>query len=205
MAGELLTREQGEYLVKFARKTLQEHLQSGKRPIPEQTEGIFAEQRGVFVTLETYPEGELRGCIGYPTPVKPLIEAVADNAVNAATGDPRFPEVTSDELGKITFEVSVLTVPEEMQVENPEEYTKKIKIGKDGLIIKYGFRSGLLLPQVPVELNWEPREFLEHLCLKAGLPKDMWLSANISISTFQAQIFSEETPEGKVEMKKLFK
>lgn len=199
-----ISKEEGEYLVKLARNALEEYFKTEKKIFPEKNQGLFAEKRGVFVTLETYPSHDLKGCIGYPLPIKELAQAVIDNALNAAFEDPRFEPLRQEELDKIIIEVSVvLTVPEKITVKNPEEYLKKIKVGRDGLIIEYGYYSGLLLPQVPVEWNWNEKEFLEELCQKAGLPQDMWKSPSAKISKFQAEIFAEEKPNGKVYQKKL--
>jgi uncharacterized protein (TIGR00296 family) len=159
----------------------------------------------VFVTLESYPGHELRGCIGYPMPIKELAAAIVDSALSAAFEDPRFPPLDKSELGKITIEVSVLSVPEDILVKNSEEYVKKIKVGRDGLIINYGYASGLLLPQVPVEWNWNEREYLSHLCEKAGLPSEMWRSPSVKISRFTAKVFSEAKPGEKAAEKKLFR
>ena len=87
-------------------------------------------------------EKELRGCIGYPYPTSPLVEAVIDSAINAATQDPRFEPLTLKELSKVVFEVSVLTPPEPVEVKNPKEYVSKIKVGEDGLIVERGFYQG---------------------------------------------------------------
>ena len=196
---------QGQYLVSLARETIEGYLTSGKKILPKRTEGALSEMRGVFVTLETHPSHELRGCIGYPLPIKELALAVVDCALSAAFEDPRFPPVEKSELGKLVIEVSVLSVPEQLRVKKPEEYLKKIKVGRDGLIIHYGYSSGLLLPQVPVEWNWNEKEFLCQICEKAGLPHEMWKSPSAKISTFQAQIFSEEKPGVKAVQKKLVK
>ncbi len=204
MGGKLFA-EQGAYLVTLARRAISEYLKTGKLVPPERGEGPLSEERGVFVTLETFPGRELRGCIGYPLPIKPLARAVVDNAVNAATGDPRFPEVKLGELNSLVIEVSVLSVPEKIKARSPSEYPSKIKIGEDGLIIRYGYASGLLLPQVPVEWNWNEREFLNNLCQKAGLPATMWQSASVEIEKFQAQIFTEEKPGGKIIEKRLIR
>jgi len=201
--GGRLTKGEGEYIVLLARKAISAYLKNGERIRPERGDGALGENRGVFVTLETFPGKELRGCIGYPLPIKPLSHAVVDNAINAATEDPRFPQLRQGELGSIVIEVSALTVPEKIIVKKPLDYIKNIKVGEDGLIVSYGYSSGLLLPQVPVELGWSPREFLSQTCKKAGLPPDMWLSANISISKFQAQVFSEKEPNGSVIERKL--
>lgn len=200
-----VSSEQGAYLVALARRTIAEYFARGKKILPDRAEGALSEPRGVFVTLETHPSHELRGCIGYPLPIKALAPAVVDNALHAAFEDPRFPPLEKAELGKIVMEVSVLSVPEEIQVDSPGEYPKKIKVGRDGLIIEYGYSSGLLLPQVPIEWNWNETEFLSHLCEKAGLPANMWRSPSVKIKRFEAQVFSEEKPGGKVIAKKLIR
>lgn len=202
----------GTFLVVTARKAVETYLQSGIKITAEDVDyrGLndkdmiekLKEEKGVFVTVTTYPDNKLRGCIGYPLPIKPLIEAVIDNAINAATEDPRFPPVTSSELDRIIFEVTVLTKPKIIKC-NPEEYPKHIKIGRDGLMVKYGFASGLLLPQVAVEFNWTPREFLSHTCEKAGLPSTMWYSKEMEVYKFSGVAFSEEEPGGNVVKKRL--
>jgi len=102
------------------------------------------------------------------------------------------------ELDKCTIEISVLTLPEMMKVSDPKEYPKNIMVGRDGLIVEYGYYSGLLLPIVPVEQKWDEKEFLSQTCYKAGIPPDMWLSPKVKIYRFQSQVFKEERPGGKV-------
>lgn len=196
---------QGQYLVSLARQSIEGYLSTGKKIMPKKADGALSEKRGVFVTLESYPSHELRGCIGYPLPIKELAQSAVDCALAAAFEDPRFPPVEAGELAHIVAEVSVLSVPEELRVKKPEEYLKKIKVGRDGLIIHYGYSSGLLLPQVPVEWNWNEEEFLCQVCEKAGLPRSMWQSPSAKISSFSAQIFSEKAPGGAVEQKRLIR
>jgi len=197
--------EQGAYLVQLARRAIEGYFAEGKKIVPDKSGGALSEKRGVFVTLESYPSRELRGCIGYPLPIKELAPAVVDSALSAAFDDPRFPPLEKAELEKTLIELSVLSLPEEIKVKSSEEYPKKIKVGRDGLIINYGYASGLLLPQVPVEWNWNEREFLSHLCEKAGLPREMWRSPSVKIQRFQASIFAEEKPGGKVREKRLIR
>jgi len=200
---EAVSLEEGAYLVSLARKAICEHFASGRKIKPDRAGGALSQELGVFVTLEEYPSHELRGCIGFPLPVKELGLAVVDAALSAAFEDPRFSPLAKGELAKTTVEVSVLSVPEEIKVKSPKEYPQKIRVGRDGLIINYGYSSGLLLPQVPVEWNWNETEFLSHICEKAGLPPDMWLSPSVKISRFGAQVFSEDKPGGKAVQKKL--
>jgi hypothetical protein len=196
-----LTDEEGRFLIKLARNTVEQYLEIGKaiKP-PKETPKKLFEHCGVFVTINNIVSGEkrLRGCIGYPYPTSPLVEAVIDSAINAATEDPRFESLTLAELDKVVFEVSVLTPPEPVQVKNPKEYLSKIKVGEDGLIIEKGYQKGLLLPQVPVEWGWCEEEFLCQCCMKAGLPPDTWLTKDAKIYKFKAIIFDEQTPNGEV-------
>ena len=120
-----------------------------------------SEKAGVFVTL--YKNDELRGCIGFPEPIEQLYKAVVDAARSAAFHDPRFPSLSKDELKDIKIEVSVLTEPELIEAASTEEYKDKIKIGEDGLIVKQGISSGLLLPHVATEYAWSSEEFLQNL------------------------------------------
>ncbi len=150
----------------------------------------FKKKCGVFTTIYTYPKKELRGCIGYPYPAQSLINGLISSAIEA-TKDPRFPPLRPEELKNVKIEVSILTSPELIKVKNPEDYKKKIKIGNDGLIIKYGFYSGLLLPQVPLEYKWNVETFLKHLCYKAGLPGNFWKNKEVKIYKFHAEVFEE--------------
>jgi uncharacterized protein (TIGR00296 family) len=194
-----LSQEEGQFLISLVRNTVKHYLEEGAAPKPpKDTPKKLFEHCGVFVTINRVKNGEreLRGCIGYPYPTSPLVEAVIDSAINAATEDPRFYPVSLDELEKVVFEVSVLTPPEPVEVENPKEYVRQIKVGEDGLIIEKGFRKGLLLPQVAVEWGWQEEEFLCQCCTKAGLPPDSWLTKDAKIYKFHAIIFDEETPNG---------
>jgi len=189
----------GEFAVKFARETIEQWVKE-RKPMkkPRNLSSDFYEDRGVFTTLHTYPGRELRGCIGVPYPVKPLIEAIIESAMSV-TQDPRFPELQDDELDNIVIEVSILTKPEKIRVKKPGECLEKIEIGKDGLIIKNGLQSGLLLPQVPEEQEWDAKTFLEHLCMKAFLPSDAWTFEGTEVFRFRSEIFGEKEPRGKVE------
>jgi len=203
-----LTQQEGEFLIHLARNTVKQYLETGEAPEPPmETPKKLFEHCGVFVTINSvgYGEKELRGCIGYPYPTSPLVEAVIDSAVNAATEDPRFEPLSLAELEHVVFEVSVLTPPEPVEVADPKEYLSKIKVGEDGLIIERGYRKGLLLPQVPIEWGWCEKEFLRQCCVKAGLPPDSWLTKDAKISKFRAIIFDEETPCGEIKRLNLTK
>jgi len=192
-----LSDSDGVLLVKAARKAVTEFLSNGNRmKLESDLEEKFSFNSGVFVTLNN-PDG-LRGCIGFPMPEKKLSHAIIEGAIAAATEDPRFPSVKTNELNDIVFEVTVLTPPVEIDVSDPTEYLEKIKVGRDGLIIRHSFSSGLLLPQVPVEYGWDVEEFLQHTCEKAGLARDTWKNESVKIEKFEGIIFKEETPNGVI-------
>jgi len=157
----------------------------------------FSEKKGVFVTISKYPSGDLRGCIGYPEPKFPLKDALKRSAISACH-DPRFNDLTPDEVGVCTFEVTILSVPERITYKTPEELMSKIVIGRDGLILKYRGRRGLLLPQVPLEWGWSKEEYLKHLSMKAGYGPEEWKVPEVEIESFKGEIFSETSPEGDV-------
>jgi uncharacterized protein (TIGR00296 family) len=202
-----LTQNEGEYLVRLARNAVGQYLKTGQTPkAPSDAPAKLKEKCGVFVTInkiQTGREGkhELRGCIGFPYPTHTLVQAVIEAAISSATQDPRFDPMRAEELNQVVFEVSVLTPPEAVEVTNPKDYCSKIKVGEHGLIVERSYCKGLLLPQVPVELKWDEEEFLCQCCLKAGLPPDSWLLKGTKIYKFQAIIFEEVSPKGKIEHK----
>ncbi len=197
-----LSDSDGEKLVNTTRAIVTEFLKTkNKMKLDKDFEEAFSANAGVFVTINH--QSSLRGCIGYPLPDKKLFKALEEAAISAATEDPRFPSVTFEELDQITFEVTVLTPPQEIEVLDPLEYLSKIKVGRDGLIVKAGFNSGLLLPQVPVEYGWNEEEFLGHTCEKAGLAKDYWRKKETKILKFEGIVFKENSPNGKIVQVKL--
>jgi uncharacterized protein (TIGR00296 family) len=201
-----LTQEEGEYLVKLARKAAETYLKKGETlKVPSDLSPKFKEHCGVFVTINSVKgrRHQLRGCIGFPHPTTPLAQAVIESAISSATQDPRFSPMESEELDHVVFEVSVLTPPEPVEVENPQDYCSKIKVGRDGLIVERTYCKGLLLPQVPVELKWDEETFLCECCVKAGLPPDSWLLKGTNVYRFQAIIFEETSPKGKIQRKEI--
>jgi uncharacterized protein (TIGR00296 family) len=201
-----LTFEEGTFLVKLARRAVENHLKTGKvLTMPAETSSKLKERCGVFVTINkrSHEEKRLRGCIGYPYPTTMLAQAIIESAISSATQDPRFPPLSLDEFNHVVFEVSVLTPPKQVEADNPKEYCSKIKVGRDGLIVERNPCKGLLLPQVPVEWKWDEETFICQCCIKAGLPPDSWLLEGTKIYTFQAIIFEEKTPNGKVALKEI--
>jgi uncharacterized protein (TIGR00296 family) len=198
----MFSEQEGELAVRIARAVVEAHVRRQKPPASEVPQR-FEERSGVFVTLTTYPSDDLRGCIGYPEPLLPLIEALRDSAVSACSRDPRFPPVRADDLGKTRVEVSLLTPPQEIQPKKRTDLPGMVKVGDDGLIVQKGWARGLLLPQVPVEWKWDAEEFLCQTCIKAMLPPDSWLQNETKIFKFQAEVFSEDKPGGKIRRRKL--
>ena len=208
---------EGEKAVKLARTAVEEHLDmSASSGFTHDVNannhydniGLnrAAKSYGVFVTLNYInndKQQRLRGCVGFPIAEKALYRSVIDASIAAATQDPRFPPVYKEELAEIVFEVSILTPPKEIKVQNPMEYLNAIKIGRDGLILAWRHGSALLLPQVPVELNWDVEEYLANLCYKAGATPDIWLMSDSKIYSFQADIYRESDPNGNVVRVKL--
>tara|TARA_Y100000310_G_scaffold329965_1_gene400768 strand:+ start:2455 stop:3048 length:594 start_codon:yes stop_codon:yes gene_type:complete len=191
-----LTLDDGKSLIKLARSSISGFFDKEEISVDKSIKEKYAEKQGVFVTL--YMDDELRGCIGFPEPVLPLYQAVVDAAKSAAFSDPRFLPLTKEEFKGVRIELSVLTLPELVEVKEPEEYIKAIEIGKDGLIIRSNLNSGLLLPIVAVEYKWDAKTFLENLCEKAGMSSDAWRDLNNKIYRFQSRVFSEKEPESEI-------
>jgi uncharacterized protein (TIGR00296 family) len=185
---KVLSQEEGAAAVALARGALETAVRNEKFCLPS-LPPVFSEKRGVFVTLTK--GGELRGCIGLPYPVMPLGQAIREAAASAALQDPRFPAVEPGELQKILVEVTVLSVPSPVSG-RPEEREACVRVGTHGLIAQGYGRSGLLLPQVATEYCWSAGEFLDHTCLKAGLPPGAWKSPGVDVLTFEGQIFHEK-------------
>jgi len=213
----LLTLEEGIILTQFARRTIDGHIIDNQMvESPESPSETLQEHRGVFVTLkkritEDAQNWRLRGCIGYLQPgpnshQKPisLLEATRQAALSSALEDPRFPPVQADELESIIVEISVLTLPQEIIVNDRTKLYNHITVGKDGLIVQgRGWHRGLLLPQVAPEQDWNAEEFLQGCCQKAGLPSNCYLDPTAKILKFQAQIFTETLPYGEIVERKL--
>jgi len=177
-----LSENEKKRLLNLAHESINEALNGGEIVIDSSfRKGVMNEERGAFVTLTI--DGNLRGCIGYIKAVKPLCETIAEMAVQAAFNDPRFPALSRSEFNQVEIEISVLT-PMSL-IEGLDD----IFVGRDGLYIVRGYNSGLLLPQVPVENNWNREKFLNHTCIKAGLAPDAWKKPGTQIFKFQADIF----------------
>ena len=175
------------FLLELARQSLEACVKGKPMPKPEKPPEITKKDRGCFVTLTK--SGVLRGCIGYIEGIMPLFEAVIDNAKNAALSDPRFPEVTPDELHEIRIEVSVLTPPEPLEYHDTQDLLNKLVPNQDGIILQSGYHQSTFLPQVWEQLP-DKIDFLEHLSMKGGMPKDGWKTA--SVKRYRAIHFQEK-------------
>lgn len=197
----MLNIQQGKLAVQLARQVIDTYVTNQEIKTPKMDD-VFTKKQGVFVTIHTYPGHDLRGCIGLPLPRLPLKQAII-HAAQSATQDPRFPPLHKNELDTIIIEVTILTQPKRITVDNPKEYLDHIEIGRDGLIVEQGIYAGLLLPQVPIEQQWDKEEFLTHTCMKAGLLPDAWFDKTTKISKFSGQIFTEITPRGDIKENRL--
>ena len=193
-SSQKLSEAQGNVLLQLARHTIMQELgkdvpfvesESVKTALQDQ---CYRSSCGTFVTLKI--NGQLRGCIGNLTADEPLSEGVRKNAVNAAFHDPRFPPLTDKELEKVDIEVSILTEPRPLDYVDGEDLLTRLRVDIDGVIIRKGHASATFLPQVWEQLP-DPEEFLEHLCMKAGLSSDAWRNKKLDVLTYQVQYFEE--------------
>jgi len=176
-----LTAEEKETLHKIARDAIECKIKDRELPHVHFDSQLLNENRGAFVSL--HRRGSLRGCIGFIQAVKPLHTTIKDMAEAAAFHDPRFEPLQENELDDLEIEISVLTPMKEIS------NTDEIEVGRHGLMITKGYASGLLLPQVATEYEWDRETFLEHTCTKAGLHTSAWKDKDTKIYLFTADVF----------------
>jgi AmmeMemoRadiSam system protein A len=181
-----LTEREKQILLNTVRESIRARLFGTKMEMPPTTPTL-QQKSGAFVTL--HKKGKLRGCIGYVLAYKSLIDTVREMAEAAAFNDPRFPALSPEELKDLHIEISVLSPLQ--TIHKPDE----IHVGVHGIIIHQGSRSGLLLPQVATEYNWDRETFLNQTCRKAGLPGDCWKQPGTKIEIFSAVIFDENNKD----------
>ena len=182
-----LSAPEKKELLALARKSVEYVVGKGELYAPAASaSATLNQERGAFVTLTE--SGQLRGCIGYTSAMKPLYMTVRDTATHAALHDPRFRPVSASELPRLEYEVSVLS-PLRRVVD-----VEQIKVGQHGLLMKNGDYEGLLLPQVPVEQGWDRQTFLEETCRKAGMGSNCWKDEETDIFQFTAVVFNEHEP-----------
>lgn len=179
-----MNSSQKKTLLKLARQVIMNSLNKEKKQFEIPEDEIFHKTTGAFVTL--HKNGNLRGCIGYIIGYRRLWDTISEMSEAAAFGDPRFSPVTQDEIDDIDIEISILS--ELIRVKNIDE----VIIGRDGLFMKNGFYSGLLLPQVATEWGWDKNTFLKETCRKAGMSSNCWQDPKTEIYRFSAEIFSEK-------------
>jgi AmmeMemoRadiSam system protein B/AmmeMemoRadiSam system protein A len=179
-----LAANEKQELLRIARRSVETAVRERKTyepPVP--TLDALNQDRGAFVTLKE--RGQLRGCIGYVSPIKPLYVTVRDVAKFAALEDPRFRPVAASELESLQYEISVIS-PMRRILDN-----KEITIGRDGLLLREGDAEGIFLPQVPVEEKWNRTQYLEELGMKAGLTTRAYQDAGADLFRFTAVVFGE--------------
>lgn len=184
-----LSAELQQKLLRIARETIETYIRTHELPTFSVEEPELQQKAGAFVTIKSH--GRLRGCIGQVEGLKPLHETIVEMAIAAATQDPRFMPIAENELDSLHLEISVMTPLQ--RIDDPEE----IQVGVHGILLRRGFRSGLLLPQVATEHDWDRMTFLQHTCLKAGLSPNEWNDPRTEIYVFSAQVFHE--PEADAE------
>ena len=187
--------KQGRILLKLARQTICRKLglptdKDEDRALTRslQLDDMFCRRCGVFVTLQI--NSRLRGCIGSLTGTETVQEGVKRNAVCAAFNDSRFPPLTADECDRITIEISILTEPQPLTYKDANDLLTKLRPQVDGVIIRKNVYGATFLPQVWSQLP-HPEDFLSRLCMKAGLPIDIWRNEKLSVETYQVQHFHE--------------
>ncbi|HUX78033.1 MAG TPA: AmmeMemoRadiSam system protein A [Anaerolineae bacterium] len=186
-----LTPEERQTLLTLAREAITRATHRQEPPAVDLnavSEGLRRDGAS-FVTLTKH--GALRGCIGSLEPRRPLAADVRENAVAAAFHDPRFPPMHMEELGELQVEVSVLSPPQPLSFDGPDDLIAKLRPGVDGVVIERGWNRATFLPQVWEKLP-DPHQFLEHLCLKAYLPADAYRSPGLDVYTYQVEKFGEE-------------
>lgn len=180
-----LSKKEQQQLMKIAKEAVELQVKEGDvLKLNKTYEANLLQDRAAFVTLKI--NHQLRGCIGYTSPVSPLTETVRNAAIQAAVKDPRFRPVSKDELKSLSYEISVLS-PFRKILD-----LKKIEVGVHGLLVKKGHYTGLLLPQVPIEQDWDCQTFIEQTCRKAGLSLEAWKDPETDIFGFTAFVFGEQ-------------
>ena len=183
----------GKELIILAKKTIRSKLYNKELILKDSIKEKYSEELGVFVTLNKIVDErkKLRGCIGFIEPIYPLWEGIVNAAFSAAFQDPRFKTLSKEEFKDVKVEISVLTKPKLIKVNNPKEYPEEVIVGRDGLIVEKGEYKGLLLPQVATDYHWDSESFLGYTCEKAGLAFEAWKQKDVKVYSFQVDILKE--------------
>ena len=186
------TPYQGQQLVRLARETIAAEL---GQPLHEDSmatgqleDEAYQAHRASFVTLTI--GGQLRGCIGSLVATEPITTNISKNAINAAFHDPRFSPLSLDEFSEVSIDISILSEPVRLPYDNANDLLTKLRPGIDGVILRKETASATFLPQVWEQLP-KPEDFLEHLCLKAGLSSQAWRTGDLEVQIYQVQYFEE--------------
>ncbi len=196
-----LTKKQGTVLVRYIRETLEEYFKEKTVDIEgyvsEDMRDVVSREVAAYVTFFKYPSMSFRGSSGCMLPIMSLGKTIKESTLKAAFRDRRFIPLMKSELGDTIVELSLLKEPVKIEADSFSEYPSKIKIGRDGIAIEYGYFRTLLLPQLAVRMKWDAKQFLSFALLKAGLdPMDQ--NSKIQVYRIQAQVFREEKPGGNV-------
>jgi len=186
----MVTHSEKKWLLSLARESIALGLKDRRSYAvdPKQVSPELREKLACFVTLTI--QGRLRGCIGHIEAIQPLYKDVIENATSAAFGDPRFPPLDQSELDEVEIEVSVLGKPASLKYKDADDLVRKLKPGKDGVILRKGAYGATFLPQVWDQIK-VPEDFLSHLCAKAGLDSDEWQKGDLKVQTYSVEAFSE--------------
>ena len=177
--------KQRKIILNYARIAIESVFDPALKPHIDDMNGMLSQPGACFVTLETVPDGHLRGCIGNISAMEPLGRNISRNAINAAFHDPRFPKMIACELDEIEISISVLTPPK--SIPSGDDFI----VGEHGIILECVGRHAVFLPQVAPEQGWDREQTLTQLCLKAGLPTDAWRRPDAKLEIFTAIVFSE--------------
>ncbi len=197
-----LKLKEGRFLTKLARNEIETHFGEKELDIPEDMKEVVSRKMGVFVKLNRYPNNALRGSAGYTEGIMCLEIALKEVSLSAATKDHRFHPLRKSELKTTVIEISLLSEPELIKVDDPGDYINQITIGVDGIIVEKDSMKGVLLPQTAVESRWNSKQFLSYASMATRLGPDVWLDPDAKVYRFRAQVFVEQEPRGKI-IKKL--
>jgi len=199
----MLTIEEATFLLKLARRLVTESVSDETGEEEKVAFKTLREKRGVFVCLREFEKSAKRAgkviiSSGYPLPIFPIVEAVENASLNISIHILRSSlREISEFLKDVIFELTILTVPKKILVEQPIGYPREIEIGRDGLIVQRNFYTGAILPKVAIEKRWNAIEFLSECCMEAKLAADAWLEEGTSVYKFQTNVYVELEPSGK--------
>lgn len=200
----MLAIEEATFLLKLARETVAESVSNETKEEENAVLQELGKKRGIFVSLREFDKSSKNAgsriiLSGYSLPTFPIVEAVKNASLNISIHILRSSlQELSEFLKNVVFELTILTDPKKIVVEEPIRYPREIEIARDGLIVQRNFYTGVILPQVAIEKRWNAIEFLSECCMEAKLPADAWLEKETSVYKFQTQVYRELEPNGEV-------